>query len=90
MCQLIELDEPVEDQMGFVYEGAAIRADINGQHNKQLQCPVAGASHVLTLQSLKPCRRILRQQKARQKQHGAGQQGHTQHPGGAAGRVLDI
>jgi hypothetical protein len=89
LVQLIDLDDPVEDQKGFVYEGAAIRADIT-RNRGRIECPMAGASHWVTAADLKPCKRILRLQKHRQRHPGAGQQQQTQAPRAAGGRVLDI
>jgi hypothetical protein len=89
LLQLIDLDDPVEDQKGFVYEGAAIRADIT-RNRGRIECPMAGASHWVTAADLKPCRRILRMQKHRQRHPGAGQEQQTQAPRAAGGRVLDI
>jgi hypothetical protein len=90
VLQLIDLDEPVEDQKGFVYEGAAIKENV--RRYGRIECPVAGASHYIGLSDLKPCRRVLRMQKHRQR-HGPGagqQQQQTQEPRAAGGRVLDI
>jgi hypothetical protein len=87
--QLIDLAEPVEDQKGFVYEGAAIKDNIR-RNGGRIEAPVAGASHWITLSDLKPCRRVLRMQKHRQRHPVATQQQQTQAPRAAGGRVLDI
>ncbi|WIA36485.1 hypothetical protein OEZ86_007785 [Tetradesmus obliquus] len=89
MKLLIDLQEPVEDHKGFVYEAAAIKDNIRRNHGR-IECPVAGASHWIQLSDLKPCRRVLRMQKHRQRHPGAGQQTQTQAPRAAGGRVLDI
>jgi hypothetical protein len=79
----------VEDLKGFVYESKAIRADI-ARNGGRVECPVAGASHYVAAADLKPCKRVLRAQKRRQRHPGAGQQQQTQAPRAAGGRVLDI
>lgn len=89
--QLIDLQEPVEDDKGFVYEGEAIRHTLR-RSDGWMECPVAGASHRVQLNTLKPCRRILRMQKQRKRQGAHG--GQTQHGGHGTqtqrGRVLDV
>eukprot|EP00878_Enallax_costatus_P006745 GHUV01007071.1.p1 GENE.GHUV01007071.1~~GHUV01007071.1.p1 ORF type:complete len:248 (+),score=71.52 GHUV01007071.1:273-1016(+) len=85
MKLLIDLKDPVEDDKGFVYEGEAIRQTIT-RSGGWMECPVAGASHRVQLSTLKPCRRVIRMQKQRQRQGTQAQAGH----GGQRGMVLDV
>lgn len=82
--QLADLDEPLEDQEGFIYEGVAIRGAL--QHTMRedgfnwIECPLPGVSHRIMLHNLKPAnkRRLQRMAKLkRQQQQQAGTQaGH--------------
>lgn len=83
--QLLDLQEPVEDQKGVVYEGEAVRAALRASRMGWLEAPVAGSHHRITLASLKPCRRVLRMQKQRARRGGAATQ-----PTQRSGRVLDV
>eukprot|EP00882_Tetradesmus_deserticola_P014440 GHRQ01015356.1.p4 GENE.GHRQ01015356.1~~GHRQ01015356.1.p4 ORF type:complete len:146 (+),score=59.33 GHRQ01015356.1:1157-1594(+) len=90
MKLLIDLEEPVEDHKGFVYEAAAITDNIKRSGIGHIECPVAGASHWIRLTDLKECRRVKRMQKHRQRYPGAGQQQQMQAPRAPGGRVLEL
>lgn len=89
--QLAELDEPLQDQMGFIYEGAAIRGAIRQEQRNGynwVECPMPGASHQIFLQNLKPVnkrrlQRLAKQKQAQQKQQQQGTQAGAHH-----GRVV--
>lgn len=49
-----EMDDPVEDERGFVYEREAIVQYIGKSKSKD--CPVAGTNHKVTVSELKPSR----------------------------------
>lgn len=53
-----DLDEPVEDLKGFVYEQAAILEYIG--RKPSVPCPVAGTSHAVKKADLKPSRAAIR------------------------------
>ena len=55
----MELDEPVEDSKGFVYEKADI---VNFMKGKSIQCPVAGTNHMVSAAGLRPAKAIIRAQ----------------------------
>jgi hypothetical protein len=66
--QVSELDEPVEDQQGFVYEAAAIRAALAAAARDRMnwiECPCPGVSHRIMLHNLKPANRRRLQRLAR-------------------------
>ncbi len=56
--QVAELDEPVEDQKGFIYEKKAIiQALQQAQRNDRfnwVECPLPGVNHAVMLEHLKP------------------------------------
>lgn len=54
MRRIEDLDDPVEDNRGFVYERAAIVQYIGRAKSKE--CPVAGTQHTVTVAELKPSR----------------------------------
>jgi hypothetical protein len=84
--QLVDLQEPVEDHMGFVYERNAIveafQHAARTENSAFIECPVPGASHTIFLHQLKPANRRRLQRLARARQQQAG----TQAPRGV---VLD-
>lgn len=61
--QVLELEQPVEDRAGFVYDKAAITRALQA-NGGAIVCPVAGASHTVRMADLRPCRRIERAKKA--------------------------
>ena len=75
--KLVDIDEPVADEKGYVYERAAIEDYIRrngkpegrgGAGEKVMSCPVAGTSHQVAVSKLKPSREVekLKRLKARQ------------------------
>lgn len=60
-----ELDDPVEDQQGYVYERSAILGDILRTREGVIDAPVAGARHKIRHTDLKKAERLLRYKKAR-------------------------
>lgn len=64
VLQLLELDQPVMDLVGFVYDKAAILQHIKRmQHvpggRQSVQCPVAGTAHRITEAELRPATAVL-------------------------------
>jgi hypothetical protein len=55
---LEDLNEPLEDSKGYVYEAAAI-IDYIGRKTS-VQCPVAGTTHTVKRAELKPSRHVMR------------------------------
>jgi len=85
----MDLEDPVEDEKGYVYSRAAIIQHINSTRQGWCEAPISGASHRVTVASLKPSARVKRQQKRRRLGLG-GQQRGTQGGGGAGGSNADI
>ena len=84
--QVLELDEPVEDRRGFVYEKADIERYIQQHERRQggpCPCPVSGTSHSVALADLRVARAVLRAKQRAQRQ-GAGRGGRS------AADVLDV
>ena len=65
----MELDEPVEDRRGFVYEKADILRFIGRQGT--IQCPVSGTNHSVSADQLQPARAVLKMQKLAQREGAA-------------------
>lgn len=46
MAQILELQDPIEDEMGYVYDKASllqyIRRELQRHPGREVQCPVAG------------------------------------------------
>ena len=79
-----ELQDPVEDQKGYVYDKKAIYAYIDASRGGQVQCPVMGCTHMVSRATLKPCTHVLKRRERQQRQQRwAGTQAQTQ-PAGAA------
>eukprot|EP00740_Mantoniella_antarctica_P018412 CAMPEP_0198692904 /NCGR_PEP_ID=MMETSP1468-20131203/238122_1 /TAXON_ID=1461545 /ORGANISM="Mantoniella sp, Strain CCMP1436" /LENGTH=237 /DNA_ID=CAMNT_0044447165 /DNA_START=32 /DNA_END=742 /DNA_ORIENTATION=+ len=57
-----EIEEPVVDQKGYVYDKKAITQYIN-QKGGKAPCPQSGTSHVISIKDLKPARSVLTQRK---------------------------
>lgn len=76
-----QLEEPVMDQKGYVYEKKLIEQFIRAKGGR-VPCPQAGAGHVITLNDLKPARHIERARK-RAKYTGQSSTQPTQGGGGA-------
>lgn len=62
MKSVFELTEPVEDQKGFIYDKQAVLNYIRekGRNGNPVVCPISGARHTITQQSLRPSTRIER------------------------------
>mmetsp|Transcript_15231 Transcript_15231/g.42629 ORF Transcript_15231/g.42629 Transcript_15231/m.42629 type:complete len:242 (-) Transcript_15231:72-797(-) len=62
---VMEMQEPVEDQKGYVYEKDHIINYIKSftRKGKLAMCPQAGTQHTLTESQLKPARAVLREQR---------------------------
>jgi hypothetical protein len=91
-----DLDEPVEDQKGYVYDKQGIYQYISsrgvpaGSAHAQVQCPVMGCNHMVSRATLKPCQRILRRRERQQRQqHWGGTQQQAQQAGDADEEVLE-
>ena len=52
---LLDLEDPVEDHKGYVYEKSAMEQFINKSSSGSKKCPAAGTSHQVTLADLRPC-----------------------------------
>lgn len=83
--QVAELSNPVEDQMGFIYERAAILNALKQARRDRcnwVECPLPGVSHSIMEHHLKPVnkRRLQMLAKVRgkqqQQQRDAGAQGN--------------
>lgn len=61
----MELDEPVEDLKGFVYERADIVRFMKQQQS--ILCPVSGTNHSVSVGDLRPARAIMRAQSRAQR-----------------------
>ncbi len=59
MRPVMDLQEPVEDKMTFVYERWAIEEMLNKKGGGPIHCPVAGTTHTVCLTDLKPARALL-------------------------------
>lgn len=87
---MAELDEPVQDQAGFVYEKAAIVGALRQAAQERMnwvECPLPGVSHKIMLHNLQPAnrKRLARLKRARDAhQAEAGRQA------GAGRVVLDV
>ena len=55
--QLVDLEDPVEDQLGFVYEGDAIRKAV-ARARDRLTCPIPGTNHRVSSSDLKSAKAI--------------------------------
>jgi len=77
----MDLQEPVQDKLGFVYEKSAIVEYINkrSQGNRRpCPCPVAGTSHTVTVAELRVCAGVVAEKKKAARGQGQGTQGATQ------------
>lgn len=77
---LMDIEEPVQDAKGFVYEKTAIVQYIRRAPGPSayIECPVYGANHKLAENDLKPAKRIIKAQR-KHKRNPAGRS-QTQHP----------
>uniref|UniRef100_A0A7S3QT71 SP-RING-type domain-containing protein n=1 Tax=Dunaliella tertiolecta TaxID=3047 RepID=A0A7S3QT71_DUNTE len=76
---VFELEQPVEDQYGYIYEHQAIRATLanHAQRGQPCSCPIAGTAHRITVADLRPSERIKRARRRAMLQRGT-QAGNTQ------------
>lgn len=59
---IMEIDDPVVDQKGYVYERQVIEEYIRSDGGKTM-CPATATSHEVTLANLKKAHKIIRQQR---------------------------
>lgn len=59
MKELLDLDDPVVDNVGFVYERAAILSMLRNTRTSSMKCPVAGTIHTITEKELRPATAVL-------------------------------
>lgn len=68
---LMELEDPVEDEAGIVYDRAAIeghiRSTMRTNRNNSVMCPLAGSTHEVSLNSLRTAAKVIRAQKRNQR-----------------------
>lgn len=83
--QYDDIEQPVVDEKGIVYDKQAIEAYIR-QKGGRAQCPQAGSAHILTIASLKPATRILNRRRQQQRWGTAG----TQAAAGAGQTILEL
>jgi hypothetical protein len=61
--QLLDLEEPVVDAIGFVYEKAAVEHYLRGkgvtQPHQRAPCPMAGTSQTISLGELRSAKAVL-------------------------------
>jgi len=67
LLQIMELEDPVEDERGYVYEKAAVQDYIRQKPPGHCQCPVSGTVHLITIEGLRPAR-VLKQAQRRARQ----------------------
>lgn len=71
VVQVTELDDPVEDQKGFIYERSAIVAALQqAQRNDRMnwvECPLPGVNHAVMLHHLKPVNKRRLQMQAQRR-----------------------
>lgn len=60
---IADIEEPVQDQKGYVYERRAIEQYIRSKRGAPVPCPQSGTSHALTLADLKPAKAVVRMRK---------------------------
>ncbi|PNH10211.1 hypothetical protein TSOC_003105, partial [Tetrabaena socialis] len=71
MKDVLELEQPVRDSLGYVYESASIREYLRSNPNG-MKHPVAGVQHLLTLAELKPAAEVEREKRRRRLNGAAG------------------
>lgn len=69
---LMEIEEPVEDQKGYVYEKHDVVYYINS-NGGSVKCPSSATQHMITIPELKRAHKLIRQQK-HQRIHGTQRQ----------------
>ena len=60
--QMVDLEDPVEDQLGFVYEGNGIRGAVLRARDRLIS-PIAGTCHEISMNDLRPAKAVKREQK---------------------------
>ncbi|EIE24159.1 hypothetical protein COCSUDRAFT_41448 [Coccomyxa subellipsoidea C-169] len=65
--EVLNLKEPVVDEVGFVYEKESIEGWLVPHGNRPVEAPIAGTSHKITKAGLKKATRVIREQRRRQK-----------------------
>lgn len=66
--EVLDISDPVVDNVGFVYEREAIEDYLRrqpGQGNRPLNAPIAGTSHKITIPGLKKASKVIREQRRR-------------------------
>ncbi|KIZ00968.1 hypothetical protein MNEG_6995 [Monoraphidium neglectum] len=91
---IYDLEDPVEDQVGYVYERSAIEQHIRIHAHGCCDAPFPGVSHRITIAGLKKSTKVLNQQRRRRLGLGAqqrrGGQGGRGKGGGEAEEVIDV
>lgn len=62
MRPLLEIENPVADQKGYVYEKDAVEQYIR-QNRGSIKCPATATSHMITIQDLKKAIKVLKMQR---------------------------
>ncbi|GMH42727.1 hypothetical protein BSKO_10646 [Bryopsis sp. KO-2023] len=62
---ILEIDDPVEDAKGIVYERRMIEESLHKEPSNAHVCPMAGTNHIVRLRDLVPARRVMRERKRR-------------------------
>ena len=62
--QLIDLEEPVQDAKGFVYEKKPL-VDYLRQAKGRRKSPIAETNHIVTVNELKPAKHVVAAQRRR-------------------------
>lgn len=73
---LMEIEDPVEDQAGYVYERYIVEKYIK-ENQGSVECPVSATHHIITIAGLKRAHKVIRQQR-HQKIHGTQQQSQAE------------
>ena len=65
LFQLLQIDDPVADRMGYVYERASILGHITAQggRTRRVRAPVAGTAHAVAADDLRPAVAVVRAKK---------------------------
>ncbi|KAK9785515.1 hypothetical protein WJX73_005777 [Symbiochloris irregularis] len=76
--QLLDINVPVMDSKGFVYEKADIEGYIKRQRTvgEYVKCPEHGTSHRVALKDLKPARRVVKAKRRQKANPNAGRGGN--------------
>mmetsp|Transcript_16824 Transcript_16824/g.50249 ORF Transcript_16824/g.50249 Transcript_16824/m.50249 type:complete len:256 (-) Transcript_16824:432-1199(-) len=88
MTPVLDLEDPVEDQRRIVYDRQSVERYIREKmriYGPDVECPLAGSNHTISLAGLRKATAVLRAQKRRQRQPA-----HGRASGGAADGVLEV